>query len=326
MNPAHIHLLLNHVPLFGALAVTILCLVALVRRQQGLARGGLVVALLTAIVALIVYLTGEPAEELIENLPGVSEAILETHEEIALVATIVMGAYGALALVSLFAFRHGVTMRFTRILLVVSLLPLAVLAYTAYLGGQIRHSEIRPETADADGALLRFRPPGPSIALATSGDGWVAARDSADLIPPSIREEHESLRAALEQATREDGEIGKAARALAAIMEPHFVKEEGLALPPLGILPALAAGKSIQDPARIVSLAARLETELPTMIEEHGKISAAVDELVIAANAKKRPEIAEFGERIRHHARSEEEVTYPAAVVVGRCLQSRVDR
>ena len=30
MNPAHIHLMLNHVPLFGALAVTILCAVALV--------------------------------------------------------------------------------------------------------------------------------------------------------------------------------------------------------------------------------------------------------------------------------------------------------
>ncbi|HYO45745.1 MAG TPA: hypothetical protein VEY33_03550 [Gemmatimonadota bacterium] len=153
MDPAHIHLMLNHVPLFGALAVTILCAVALVRRQQGLARGGLVVALLTAIVALVVYLTGEPAEELVENLPGVSEAVLETHEEIALVATIVVGAYGVLALISLFAFRHGVTMRFTRILLVLSFLPLAAMAYTAYLGGQIRHSEIRPEAASAAGSV-----------------------------------------------------------------------------------------------------------------------------------------------------------------------------
>ena len=148
MNAAHIHLMLNHVPLFGALAVTILCAVALFRRQQGLARGGLVVALLTAIVALVVYLTGEPAEELVENLPGISEAVLETHEEVALVATIVAGAYGVLALIGLFAFRHGVTMRVTRILLVLSFLPLATMAYTAYLGGQIRHSEIRSNAGE----------------------------------------------------------------------------------------------------------------------------------------------------------------------------------
>lgn len=152
MNAAHIHLMLNHVPLFGAAAVTILFVVALVLRQQGVARGGLVVALVTAAVAVVVYLTGEPAEELVENLPGISEAVMETHEEIALVATLVMGAFAVVALYGLVAFRHGVSMRFTRVLLVLSLFPLATMAYTAYLGGQIRHSEIRPASVDDPGA------------------------------------------------------------------------------------------------------------------------------------------------------------------------------
>lgn len=149
MNPAHIHLMLNHVPLFGTVAVTILFVVALVLRQQGVARAGLVVALLTAAVAVVVYLTGEPAEELVENLPGVSDAALEAHEGIALVATLVLGAFAIVALYGLFAFRHGVSMRFTKVLLVLSLLPLAAIAYTAYLGGQIRHSEIRPAAMEA---------------------------------------------------------------------------------------------------------------------------------------------------------------------------------
>jgi hypothetical protein len=147
MNPAHIHLMLNHVPLFGALAATVLFALALFRRAQGLARGGLVVAVLTAMVAVLVYLTGEPAEQLVENLPGVSEAVLEAHEEVALLATIAAGAFGVVAIFALFAFRHGVTMRFTRLLLVTSLVPLAAIAWTAWLGGQIRHSEIRPDTA-----------------------------------------------------------------------------------------------------------------------------------------------------------------------------------
>lgn len=149
MNAAHVHLMLNHVPLFGAAAVSILFGVALVRRQQGVARAGLVLALLTALVTIVVYLTGEPAEELVENLPGISETVMETHEEIALVATLAVGGFALVALYGLLAFRHGVSMGFTRALLVLSLVPLATMAYTAYLGGQIRHSEIRPAAVEA---------------------------------------------------------------------------------------------------------------------------------------------------------------------------------
>lgn len=149
MNAAHVHLMLNHVPLFGAAAVSILFGVALVRRQQGVARAGLVLALLTALVTIVVYLTGEPAEELVENLPGISETVMETHEKIALVATLSVGGFALVALYGLVAFRHGVSMGFTRVLLVLSLVPLAAMAYTAYLGGQIRHSEIRPPAAEA---------------------------------------------------------------------------------------------------------------------------------------------------------------------------------
>lgn len=330
MNPAHIHLMLNHVPLFGALAVTILCGLALLRRQQGLARGGLLVAVLTAIVGLAVYLTGEPAEELVEDLPGVSEAVLETHEEIALVATVVLGAFGVLALIGLIAFRHGVTMGFTRALLAASFVPLAAVAYTAYLGGQVRHSEIRPgggsgearESREDDDALRL----GPSIALAAPVSSWIAERDTAPLIPLSIREEHESLGRALQDATTQPGRIGESARKLAELMRPHFAKEEELALPLLGLLRTVASGEIPPDADRYVSLAAALDIELPTMLEEHQAIAAAAQALVEAARVGNRPEIAEFGEHLVRHAGSEEEITYPAAILVGRYLSVASDR
>lgn len=321
MNPAHIHLLLNHVPLFGALAAAVLFVVALLRRQQGLARGGLVVAVLTAVVGLVVYLTGEPAEELVENLPGVSEAVLESHEEIALVATVVLGVYGLLALGGLVAFRHGVTMRVTRILMVLSLVPLAAIAYTAYLGGQVRHSEIRPGGASGEALLT-----GPSIALAAPVSHWISERDTAPPIPLSIRLEHESLAGALEDATRQPGRIGEAARNLADRMRPHFAKEEELALPLLGVLPIVASGETPPDADRFVRLAAALDIELPTMLEEHQGIAAAAQALVVAARDGNRPDIAEFGEELIRHAGSEEEITYPAAVLVGRYLSVQSDR
>lgn len=151
MNPAHIHLMLNHFPLFGALAGTILFAVSLILRKQVVARAGLIVIVLTGILSLIVYLTGEPAEELVENLPGVNHDILEAHEEVSLVATIIMGAFGVVGIYGLLS-RHAATMGFVKLLLVLSLVPLGAMAYTSYLGGQVRHSEIRPGGAEEAGA------------------------------------------------------------------------------------------------------------------------------------------------------------------------------
>jgi len=61
-------------------------------------------------------------------------------------------------------------------------------------------------------------------------------------IPPSLKSEHEELHADLVRATKSGGRTGDAAKAVAKLMHPHFLKEEAYALPPLGLLPALAAG------------------------------------------------------------------------------------
>ena len=55
-------------------------------------------------------------------------------------------------------------------------------------------------------------------------------------IPESMRIEHGEIHAALERATGVPGRVGEAARALAAVLHPHFEREEEIALPPLGLL------------------------------------------------------------------------------------------
>ena len=51
--------------------------------------------------------------------------------------------------------------------------------------------------------------------------------------PQSLQHEHEALHERLRQATRAGGEVGAAAKTLARLMHPHFVKEDQIALPPL---------------------------------------------------------------------------------------------
>jgi hypothetical protein len=47
-------------------------------------------------------------------------------------------------------------------------------------------------------------------------------------IPPSLKAEHEELHGDLARATKSGGRTGEAAKAVAKLMHPHFVKEEEL--------------------------------------------------------------------------------------------------
>ena len=145
MSWAHIHLALNHVPVIGLLIVLLLLAVAIVRRSTELTRVSYGLLVLLAGTTVVVYLTGEPAEELIENLPGFSEALVEQHEEVALIATIGMVVLGLVALVGLIRFRgpRVAPAWYGRGVLLLALLMGAVMTWTANLGGPIRHSEIR---------------------------------------------------------------------------------------------------------------------------------------------------------------------------------------
>ena len=146
MNIAHLHLILNHFPVVGSVIVALLLALALYRRSDELGRAALLLAALVGAVSIAVYFTGEPAEELVERLPGVSEAITEQHEEAALVATIVVAALGALSLVVLGMHRgrRALSRRTTGAALALALVASGVMGYTAFLGGQVRHTEIRP--------------------------------------------------------------------------------------------------------------------------------------------------------------------------------------
>jgi hypothetical protein len=60
--------------------------------------------------------------------------------------------------------------------------------------------------------------------------------------PQSLKVEHEELHGELAKAINAGGSTGEAARVVAKALHPHFMKEEEYALPPLGLLPALALG------------------------------------------------------------------------------------
>ena len=153
MNAAHLHLLLNHIPVIGIPISGVLLVLAVATKQQAQVRIALGFTVVLALLTVPVYLSGEPAEEIVEDLPGVPHAVLEEHEEIAEVTFVVTEVLGALALLGLaLAWKRGkVPKPLAYGSLVLVLIASSLLARTAYSGGQIRHTEIREAT-----------PPGPS--------------------------------------------------------------------------------------------------------------------------------------------------------------------
>ncbi len=145
MNAAHWHLLLNHAPVIGIVWSFALLGFALLRRNDSIKRVALVSLVVAALVAVPAYVTGEPAEDVVESVPGMAKGILERHEDAAGVALGGGLGLGVLALAGLLGFRGArpVPVWFGLTTLAGALVVIALMAWTANLGGQIRHPEIR---------------------------------------------------------------------------------------------------------------------------------------------------------------------------------------
>jgi hypothetical protein len=142
--------------------------------------------------------------------------------------------------------------------------------------------------------------------------------------PLSLCREHEELHADLARAGQVPGRIGEAARAVARIMHPHFLREDEYATPPLSLLARLARGPVTADMAAVLPLVARLKQELPLMLEEHRAIMGAVRELAVAAETENDEQYIRLSAELLMHAQIEEEVLYPAAILVGEYVKLKL--
>jgi hypothetical protein len=144
MDPVHIHLALNHVPVIGLAFGFLLLAAAILRRNAESQRFALGAFILVALVALVVYFTGEPTEEAVENLPGMSHSVIDDHKQAATISLIGAEIIGAAALLGMVAFARTHPPRWFLVgMLVLALAGQALMVWAGNTGGQIRHSEIR---------------------------------------------------------------------------------------------------------------------------------------------------------------------------------------
>ncbi|MBS1653258.1 MAG: hypothetical protein JSU05_00305 [Bacteroidetes bacterium] len=144
MSQVHLHLLITHLPVFGSILGALVLGFGIWKKSNTTKLAAYSLFVLAAIGATVAYLTGEGAEETVEDLPGVAEQLIGRHETAAMYALVSLVVLGFIAV-----FAWIVTYRKTALVnyvatftLLLSLISFGLVARTGYLGGQIRHTEV----------------------------------------------------------------------------------------------------------------------------------------------------------------------------------------
>src|SRR5262245_55592830 len=173
MNPARMHLLLNHVPTIGFGIGLVLFAVALLLKRSDLRRAGLVIFFLAAAVTITTYVSGSDAREALKENPDISDPLMQAHESAALVAFGFMQITGFFSWVGLWIWNRP--SRFARwnagVVFAFATLTFVLMARAGYVGGAIRH----PETGAAE--TIPLDPDVPTLARSwgqfTQDYSWV---------------------------------------------------------------------------------------------------------------------------------------------------------
>lgn len=144
MDPVHLHLMLNHIPVIGMAFASVLLAYGLIRGQNDVTRVALLAIVVLAVMTFVVVRTGEGAEDPVERLADVVEPAIHPHEEAgeaALIAAIVAGVL-ALGVLFLSRSKERVLRLGAVIVFLATVVTFGLAGYAANLGGKIRHTEI----------------------------------------------------------------------------------------------------------------------------------------------------------------------------------------
>ena len=144
MDQTHLHLLITHLPIFGSILGGLVLTHGIWTKSNQTKIAAYNLLVISSIGAVVAYLTGEGAEETVENIQGVSKDMIERHSDFAVYALVSLCILGAASLIGLVVSlkKSPLSATIAKLILVIALISFGLIARTGYLGGQIRHTEI----------------------------------------------------------------------------------------------------------------------------------------------------------------------------------------
>src|ERR1035437_2751283 len=144
LNPAHWHLLVNHLPITGGIIAILVLVYGILRKSDAVVKAAYWLFALLAVFAVVATQTGEGAERFVLDAKLADEAIIERHVQASNIAQWSMIVVGLVALAALFINRLKTLRVMPVIVFILSLIALGLMTWTGLLGGEIMHKEIRP--------------------------------------------------------------------------------------------------------------------------------------------------------------------------------------
>lgn len=151
MNDAHLHLVVNHFPIIVTFLGLGILVVGMFLKNNSVKNTAYVLFVVAALFALASMATGEGAEELVEDMPGIGKKIIHKHEELAEKLALLLYATGLFSLLSLYTSikKNKFAKKLSYVTLVLALAASFLATRVGNSGGEIRHTEIRTESADS---------------------------------------------------------------------------------------------------------------------------------------------------------------------------------
>lgn len=144
MNPLHIHLLITHLPIIGSILGGLVLAYGIWSKSDQTKIASYYVLIISSIGGVIAYLTGEEAEEGVEDIQGVAKNMIDQHEDFAVFALVGVILVGVVSIIGLYLTikKSSSASTIATLILVLSFISFGLAARAGYLGGQIRHTEI----------------------------------------------------------------------------------------------------------------------------------------------------------------------------------------
>jgi uncharacterized membrane protein len=148
MNEAHLHMVVNHFPIIGTILAIGILIAGLLSKNRSIINTSYVLFVIGAIFGILSMNTGEGAEELVEDMPGIGWKIIHEHEELAEKMALLLDILGVLSLVGFYLqFKKNAKEKLVSyIILLIGVASLFVIQKVGTSGGEIRHTEIRNES------------------------------------------------------------------------------------------------------------------------------------------------------------------------------------
>ena len=142
MNEAHLHLIINHLPIFATILGAFVLGHGLFTKSNQTKVAAYNVLIIAAVGACIAYFTGEGAEDAVKNLPDILKTAIHQHEDYSLIALIAIIILGLAAIVGLFSTlrNSSLTRTIAYIVLLLSIICIILIGKASELGGKIRHA------------------------------------------------------------------------------------------------------------------------------------------------------------------------------------------